>query len=93
MGANLWKDDDGIHTGQRGEDGGALFLRDERAPRTLEFSDGAVAVQADDKEVTELTGALEIGYMTEVQQVKTAVGGHHPLATAAGLRGPADGLR
>jgi hypothetical protein len=92
MGAGLWEDDHGVHAGERGEDGGALSLRDERTPRTLEFADGAVAVQANNKEVPKLAGALEIGYVAEVQQVETTVRGDHALAAAAGQRGPADGL-
>jgi hypothetical protein len=92
MGAGLWEDDHGVHTRERGEDGGALSLRDKRTPRTLEFSDGAVAVKANNEEVPKLAGPLEIRYVAEVQQVETPVRGDHALGAAAGSGCEARGL-
>ena len=93
MGADLGKDDDGIHAGERSDDGGPLLLRDKRAPRTFEFSDRAVAIQPDDKEVAEPASALEIGDVAKVHQVETPIRGDNALAAAAGQCGPAAGLR
>ena len=93
MRPGLGEDDDGIDASQRGKDGGPLLLIDQRSPRTLEFTDGSVAVQADDKEVAKLPGALEITHMPEVQQIEAPVGGHDALAAAPGGRRPTRGLR
>ena len=90
--ALLRENDDGVDAGQRGEDGGTLPLGDERPPRSLEFTDRAVSVEADDQEIAELAGALQVADVTEVQQVETAVGGDN-TATAASRRGqPSRGL-
>jgi hypothetical protein len=93
MGTDLREDDDGIHAGERGDDGGTLSLRDQWTSRTFEFSDGVVAVQSDDEEITKPAGTLQIAYVAEVKQIETAVRGDHALAAAAGQRGPAGGLR
>lgn len=92
MGADLGEDDNGVDASERGEDGGALFLRHQRATRPFELADRTIAVQADNEEVAELLGALEIGDMAEVKQIKATVGDDDALAVLTRQSGPAGGL-
>ena len=45
-----------------------------------------------DEQIAELSGALEVAHMPEVEQVETTVGGDDAPATAAGGSGPSRGL-
>lgn len=92
MGADLGKENNGIDAGERGQDGGALFLRNQRTVWTLELANGGVAVEADDKEVAELFGALEVADVAKMQQIEATVGGDDTFALAPRRSGPASGL-
>lgn len=92
MGADLWEDDDSIHAVKGRDNGGALPLGNQGPSRTLEFSNRTVAIEADDKEIAKFSGALQVPYVAEVQQVKAAVGGNDRLTAAARGGGPSGGL-
>ena len=88
MGAFFGEDDHGIHARQRGEDGCPLLLRDERSPGAFEFAHGMIPIKANDEQIAELAGALEVAHMAEVEQVETTVGGDDALAAPARVSGP-----
>lgn len=90
--AGFAENDHGVHAGQGGEDGGAVAFGDEGAVGAFELADGAVGIEADDQEVAELFGALEVADVAVVKEVETAVGGDDGLAAATGGVGPAAGL-
>jgi hypothetical protein len=92
MGADLGKNDHGVHASERGEDGGTVLLQDEGSPGTFEFADGTIAIKPDDEQIAKLSGALEVTHVAEVEQVETAVGGDDALAAAARGGGPPRGL-
>jgi hypothetical protein len=91
VGAFVAKNDNGIHAGEGGQDGGALAFRYERTVRTFELPAGGVGVEADDEQVAELPGALKIADVTEMEQVEASVGGDDALLTAMSRGGPASG--
>jgi hypothetical protein len=83
VGTLLGENDDGIDARQRGEDGGTLTLRDERSSRSLEFTDRAVSVEADDKEIAKLARALQVTDVTEMKEVEAAVRADNAATAAA----------
>lgn len=87
------EDDNGVHASQSGENGGALFLWYERTMRAFEFTRGTVGIEADDEQVTEFFGALQIADVTEVKEVETTVGGDDAPPSTMGGGGPTSGLR
>jgi hypothetical protein len=66
VGAFFGENDDSINAGEGGKDGGALALGDKWPPPALEFADGSVPVEADDEDIAESTGALQIADVAEV---------------------------
>lgn len=92
MGAFFGEDDDGVNAGEGCEDGGALPLRDKWTSRPFQLADGTVTVEADDEEIAELSGALQVTHVAEVKQIETTVGGDHALAPAARGSSPWGGL-
>ena len=72
--AHLGENADAIHTGQCGEDPRAIGFRDDRSVRPLELAHGIVAIEADQQGVPDRAGGFEIGDVTRVEQVETAIG-------------------
>jgi hypothetical protein len=69
----LGKNDDSVDIGQRRHNLGALIGGHERAAIALEFADGIVGVDGDDKFSAELFRGAQITYVADVKKIEAAV--------------------
>ena len=81
-GANIGKDADCVHGFEGGENGGAVGFVVEGAAFAFEATDGGIGINADEEEITEITGLLEVGDVTEMKEIEATVGDDENLLTA-----------
>src|ERR1017187_548239 len=77
-----------VHARQCGEYSGAVGFDIYRSARALQLPCGLVAVDADQQRIAEIARRFEVGYMTQMQDVETAVGDDQFPATGAHGRPP-----
>ena len=69
-----------IHAAEGGEHFGAVVLRVEGTVRTLQLTDGLVAVQTDSQSIAQGAGLAQIAHVTGMEQVEASVGEDEPLS-------------
>lgn len=90
--AFLAEDDHRIHAAQRRDNGSALAFWHQRSLRTFELSAGSVRVEADNEEVANLPGALQVADVAKMEKVEAAIGGDDALPSAMGGGSPSSSL-
>ena len=86
LGVRFVEQDHIIDTAERGDHFRPLSVRDDRPIRRLvQTPDGRIAVDGDDKQVTQVFRSLEVARMAHVHEIETAVGKDDPFLLCAGL--------
>jgi hypothetical protein len=88
----LIENGDGVHACECGENFGTLGFRSDRPIRSLDRSDGAIGVDADNQRVAERPRVLQVTDMAGVQQVEDAVGEDDGFASCPSSAHEFDGL-
>jgi hypothetical protein len=76
------EDEDSVDAFEAGEDFGALVLRNDRAARSFEGANAAIAVDADDEVIAEGAGGFETADVSGVQKIEAAIGEDNFAAVA-----------
>src|SRR5215469_14104452 len=76
----LGKYGDVVDVGERGQDFGSFFLRDERSARAFQNTRASVIIETEDQKIAERPRLLEVAHVAKVEQVETAVGKDAALA-------------
>jgi len=74
FGVGIVENGDVVHRPQTGQHAGADFLAEDRPRLALQPPDGGIRVDGHHQEVAQLPGLFQVGEMTRVQQVETAIG-------------------
>lgn len=74
-GASFGEDADGADAGEGSKDFGAVGFGIDGAGGAFEAADGGIVIEADEEEVAEGAGGLEVADVAGVEEVEAAVGG------------------
>src|SRR3990172_4173644 len=83
----LLKDNRVVHAVQSRHQLGPLILRQDRAPRVFGSSGGSVRVHPHYQDVAQGLCLLKVAEVTQVEQVKIAIGEDQSLARSSNLSG------